>query len=41
MMGLLDGEGLKMQDVELDLASIKNNIDQKIIYNPDKALIRY
>jgi hypothetical protein len=37
----MDGETLKIVDVEIDLISLKNNIEQKLIYNPDKALIRY
>ncbi|CAK83556.1 unnamed protein product (macronuclear) [Paramecium tetraurelia] len=38
---IIDGENLKQSDVESDLVSIKNNVDTKFIYNPDKAIIRY
>ncbi|CAD8082483.1 unnamed protein product [Paramecium sonneborni] len=38
---LIDGENLKQSDLESDLVSIKNNVDSKYIYNPDKAIIRY
>ncbi|CAD8141715.1 unnamed protein product [Paramecium octaurelia] len=40
-LGLIDGVDLKIQDVESNLISIKNNVDNKYIYNPDSALIRY
>lgn len=38
---MVDGENLKLSDLESDLVSIKNNVDSKFIYNPDKAIIRY
>ncbi|CAK71521.1 unnamed protein product (macronuclear) [Paramecium tetraurelia] len=40
-IGIIDNESVKLQDVEIDLASIKNNIDPKYLYNPEKALIRF
>jgi len=41
LKGIVDGEYLTLQDIELDITSIKNNADPKFIYNPEKALIRY
>ncbi|CAD8181810.1 unnamed protein product [Paramecium pentaurelia] len=41
LSSIIDGENLKQSDVESDLVSIKNNVDSKFIYNPDKAIIRY
>jgi hypothetical protein len=32
---------LKLNDLELDLISIKHNPDPSIVYNPEKILIRY
>ncbi|CAD8172456.1 unnamed protein product [Paramecium pentaurelia] len=40
-LAIIDGDLLKQQDVEIDIVSLKNNIDPKYIYNPDKALVRY
>jgi hypothetical protein len=36
-LGVVDGELLKSTDIEIDLISIKNNLEQKYIYNPEKV----
>ncbi|CAD8071605.1 unnamed protein product [Paramecium sonneborni] len=40
-IGIIDNDSVKTQDVEIDLVSIKNNIDPKFIYNPEKSLVRF
>ncbi|CAD8162810.1 unnamed protein product [Paramecium octaurelia] len=40
-LAIIDGDLLKAQDVEIDIVSLKNNVDPKYIYNPEKAIIRY
>jgi hypothetical protein len=39
LIGVIDGELLKATDLEIDLISIKNNIEVKMLYNPDKVSI--
>ncbi len=36
-LGLIDGDNLKAMDLEIDLISLKNNLDSRILNNPDKV----
>jgi hypothetical protein len=40
-LNIIDGELIKFTDLEMDMSSQKNNVEARIINNPDKALIRY
>jgi hypothetical protein len=39
LLGIVDGELLKSTDLEIDLISLKNNLESRILNNPDKVLI--
>ena len=38
---MIDEDKFKLSDLELDLLSLKNNPENKITFNPDKALLRF
>jgi hypothetical protein len=39
--GIIDNNLLKGTDIEIDLISVKNNIDPAVINNPEKGLNRF